>query len=685
MNYRITIDRLISKWMILILFFFCSPILLHAATFTVDSTADTVDVNIGDGLCADNIGKCTLRAAIQEANALAGADTVNIQAGTYWLTILGILENAAAAGDLDITQNLTIIGDSAASVIIDANGIDRVFHIVGYIDVQISNVTIKGGLTDFYDPPETGGGGIFNQGGKLNLKGVIISKNDSGGNDGGGGIYNLDGTLNIENSSLIENNGFFAGGIGSHGISNLTLVDSIISDNIDIGVVIFGGTVTAINTEFSRNLGGMDVLNSAGDMNVKDCTFSGNNGNAALGVGNGTIANSKFINNEVAIHAFFGTTTVRNCTFSGNSGEHYNQGHGTIHCWENSNLTIMNSTIGRNIDFGAITNGDGVNPGGAVILINSTVAENGGGGIINKSGVVNLTNSIVANNSNNDCSSNLVNSLGHNLDSDGSCNLIEPSDLPNTDPLLGEFIDDETPGRGHFPLLNSSPTIDKGNNAACLPTDQLGNPRVDGDGDSVIVCDIGAIEYQGQPALFVDVPTGYWAEAAIYKIYNAGITIGCSQNPLKYCPENTVTRTQAAVFLGRGIHGSSFTPPSAIGIFADVPVSYWAAGWIEQFYNDGITTGCSTSPLRYCPGNNVTRAQMAIFLLRSKHGSSYTPPAATGIFSDVPTTYWAANWIEQLYNEGITTGCGTNPLQYCPENSVTRAQMAVFIMRTFGL
>jgi len=185
--------------------------------------------------------------------------------------------------------------------------------------------------------------------------------------------------------------------------------------------------------------------------------------------------------------------------------------------------------------------------------------------------------------------------------------------------------------------------------------------------------------------LFVDAPPGYWAEDAIYKIYNAGITTGCSNIPLRYCPENPTNRTQMAVFLGRAVHGSSFTPPSPTGIFDDVSVSYWAADWIEQFYNDGITGGCNTNPLQYCPTNPVTRAQMAIFLLRAKHGSSYTPLPATGIFNDVPTSYWAAAWIEQLYNEGITTGCSTNPLKYCPENSVTRAQMAVFIMRTFGL
>jgi Subtilase family len=185
--------------------------------------------------------------------------------------------------------------------------------------------------------------------------------------------------------------------------------------------------------------------------------------------------------------------------------------------------------------------------------------------------------------------------------------------------------------------------------------------------------------------IFQDVPPGYWAEDAIYKIYNAGITTGCSQTPLRYCPEDPTNRTQMAVFLGKAVHGSNFTPPSPTGIFNDVPESYWAADWIEQFYNDGITSGCGTNPLRYCPTNPATRAQMAIFLLRAKHGSSYTPPPATGIFNDVPTGYWAAAWIEQLYNEGITTGCGTSPLRYCPENTVTRAQMAVFIVRTFGL
>ena len=184
---------------------------------------------------------------------------------------------------------------------------------------------------------------------------------------------------------------------------------------------------------------------------------------------------------------------------------------------------------------------------------------------------------------------------------------------------------------------------------------------------------------------FADVPSGYWAEDAICEIYDAGITTGCSTNPMLYCPNGTVTRAQMAVFLGRGIHSSGFTPPTATGIFDDVLSSYWAAAWIEQFYKDGITGGCGTNPLEYCPDGVVTRAQMAIFLLRAKHGKSYIPPKTTGIFDDVSVTSWGADWIEQLYNEGITGGCGTNPLRYCPSNPVTRAQMAVFMVRAFDL
>jgi len=102
---------------------------------------------------------------------------------------------------------------------------------------------------------------------------------------------------------------------------------------------------------------------------------------------------------------------------------------------------------------------------------------------------------------------------------------------------------------------------------------------------------------------------------------------------------------------------------------------------IHAIYDVGITGGCTVNPLNYCPGATVTRAQMAVFLLRGIHGSLYVPPAAgtSTSFADVGIDYWAAAWIKQLVTEGITAGCGDG--NYCPETPVTRAQMAVFLLR----
>jgi len=85
----------------------------------------------------------------------------------------------------------------------------------------------------------------------------------------------------------------------------------------------------------------------------------------------------------------------------------------------------------------------------------------------------------------------------------------------------------------------------------------------------------------------------------------------------------------------------------------------------------------------YCPQNPVRRDQMAVFLLKAEHGPSYTPPPCQGDFPDVPCPSQFANWIEQLAAEGITGGCGNG--NYCPLNPNTRGQMAVFLVKTFDL
>jgi len=117
--------------------------------------------------------------------------------------------------------------------------------------------------------------------------------------------------------------------------------------------------------------------------------------------------------------------------------------------------------------------------------------------------------------------------------------------------------------------------------------------------------------------------------------------------------------------------------------FVDVTPTYWAADYITRLYRAGVTGGCAQNPLRYCPGNPVTRAQMAKFILKGEHGGDYEPPHfTTYTFTDIEGS-WAADWIEELYQEGIVNGYSDGT--YRPNNKVTRAQMAKFIVNAFKL
>lgn len=112
--------------------------------------------------------------------------------------------------------------------------------------------------------------------------------------------------------------------------------------------------------------------------------------------------------------------------------------------------------------------------------------------------------------------------------------------------------------------------------------------------------------------------------------------------------------------------------------YADVPAGSPFQPFVCLIARNGITAGCGGA--NFCPADPVTRAPMAVFLLRGKHGAAYAPPPATGtLFTDVPADSFAAAFIEQLAAEGITSGCGNG--KFCPNDPVTRAQMAVFLLR----
>lgn len=196
--------------------------------------------------------------------------------------------------------------------------------------------------------------------------------------------------------------------------------------------------------------------------------------------------------------------------------------------------------------------------------------------------------------------------------------------------------------------------------------------------------DLGAYERNYSGApTFDDVPYSHWAWKYIEAMYTAGITAGCGTSPRIYCPSASVNRAQMAVFLLRGMYGSGYTPPAPTGM---IFTDVPASHWAAAWIEQLYTEGITggCGGTLFCPEAQVNRAQMAVFLLRAEHGNGYIPPVPSGtVFTDVPASHWAAAWIEQLHAEGITGGCDAE--RYCPASAVTRAQMAVFLAYTFNL
>jgi hypothetical protein len=139
---------------------------------------------------------------------------------------------------------------------------------------------------------------------------------------------------------------------------------------------------------------------------------------------------------------------------------------------------------------------------------------------------------------------------------------------------------------------------------------------------------------------------------------------------------------------GSGTNNGNFNTGESFNvirtIFGDVPPTHPFRQYIEAFYNAGITSGCSNSPMLYCPDSPVTRGQMAVFIERAL-GNFSPAPSPNDMFSDVTTGDPFKPYIEEFYSAGITAGCSTSPLMYCPNSPVTRGQMAVFIARAFGI
>lgn len=261
-----------------------------AATFTVNDTGDAADATPGNGICATSGAVCTLRAAVQEANALAGADIITLPAGTYNLI----------AGGLQLVTAITINGAGAATTIIDRQAMGTVVtaDIVGGGSVTVNNVTIRNGLASI------GGGVLVNASTTLNLTNSIVTGNTASmlGIGQGGGIYvGSGGTLNLTDSTVSLNDaGNGGGGIRVIPGGTAAIVRSTVSGNTTAGGssgagISSQGTLSLVNSTISGNTDnsggyGQALSVEAGIASLINVTIAGNNqgGGYQFWMGTGT-------------------------------------------------------------------------------------------------------------------------------------------------------------------------------------------------------------------------------------------------------------------------------------------------------------------------------------------------------------------------------------------------------------
>jgi hypothetical protein len=179
-------------------------------------------------------------------------------------------------------------------------------------------------------------------------------------------------------------------------------------------------------------------------------------------------------------------------------------------------------------------------------------------------------------------------------------------------------------------------------------------------------------------APFTDVGSTDSFLPAIDLLKEYGITSACQDVPLKYCPSDNVSEAQMAVFVVRSVMGGDNFTYTTTPYFTDVPATNLYFPWIQKMQDLGIALPCAAN--RYCPDTPVTRGIMAVLIIRGRYGVA-TPSSypTTAYFTDVTTSHPYFPWIQKMKQFGITTGCTATT--YCPDDPVTRGQMAVFIMR----
>jgi CSLREA domain-containing protein len=376
-------------------------------TFTVNSPADVPDVTPGDGICATSGGTCTLRAAIQEANAHAGTDTIVLQAGvTYLLTRAGAADDTALNGDLDITDSVNIIGAGPGSTIIDGNRPvigERVFQIIGAaVTVNITGVSILNGGSSGL----TGGG--ISSNGILTLTNTVVSGNTLSFQFAyGGGIANS-GTLTLVNSvvtgNVISGSGNQGAGIGNTG--TLTLLNSTVSTNIASlglggGLYTFTGTVRIIGSTIGGNVAGAGggIFKVGGSTTLINSTISANNANSggALYVDAVTPNLTSLFNVTIAgnsgspvggVYVSNGPVTIANSLIAGNgtdcAGTLTSQGNNLV----GPGCTVIGSASSGNPVLGPLVNNGGATLTLALLAGSAAIDAGNAGGCVDDTAAI---------------------------------------------------------------------------------------------------------------------------------------------------------------------------------------------------------------------------------------------------------------------------------------------------------
>lgn len=523
-------------------------------SFIVNTSTDAVDANPGDSLCATATGACSLRAAVQELNALGqAANNITVPSGTTTLTIAGAGEDSAATGDLDLKVNVVIGGSLGSSIVAAGAGLgDRLFDVPSglAVNVTLKALAVQGGAApgsenggavryrgtgtltllqaDFTDNAAVGGsgGGLSQTSGMLSANIVTFRGNSAARNGGGADIEGSTVTTLFTHLTFTSNTAFQGGGLAAFVAAGATgsvpLLDgSTFSTNASTTGGYGGGLAIARTTAVkidildntASNGGGVELVGS-----TAPAALSGRiviSGNAAALNGGGiyskncgvscsllhvVLENNSAAKNGSAMYVFGGLTAEKMTLNANHTGGQGQYGGAVFHIGPPAGpLTFTNLTIGENTN-GPVAGGVVIASKATDLFTNVSIANNMGGSyngvaVTPGSKPPQVRNTIVS--STGASCSRPLQSLGHNLESGNTCGFNQGGDLINANAMLAALADNGG-GTHTMKLLTGSPAIDSGDPVGCPIYDQRSVRRpYDGDGNGTATCDIGAYEVSG--------------------------------------------------------------------------------------------------------------------------------------------------------------------------------------------